>query len=109
MFETQIQEQEEAVMVVAKRASESELRRLYKAFASITDPKGITALLDDICTIREVDEMAQRLDVAFRLDAGESYSSIQERTGASATTIARVSKCLNYGAGGYRHVIDSER
>ena len=96
-------------MVVAKRASKSELQRLYQAFAALSNPDDIKALMEDICTIREIDEMAQRLDVAFRLDGGESYNSIQESTGASATTIARVSKCLNYGAQGYRRVIDSEQ
>ncbi len=96
-------------MMGAKRASDLELQRLYRAFATLDDPVEIKALMEDLCTIREVDEMAQRLDVAFRLDAGESYASIQEKTGVSATTIARVSKCLNYGAEGYRRIIDGER
>jgi TrpR-related protein YerC/YecD len=69
----------------------------------------VEALMEDLCTIREVHEMANRLTVAFMLDAGESYTAIQERTGVSATTIARVSKCLNYGTGGYRAVIDREQ
>ncbi len=93
----------------AKRASDLELQRLYRAFATLDDPAEVKALMDDLCTIREVDEMAQRLDVAFRLDAGESYTAIQEQTGISAATIARVSKCLNYGAQGYRRVIDGEQ
>lgn len=45
--------------------------------------------------------MAQRLEVARRLSQGEPYAAIQGETGASATTVARVSKCLNYGEGGY--------
>jgi TrpR-related protein YerC/YecD len=53
--------------------------------------------------------MAQRLTVAALLDTGESYTVIEGKTGASATTIARVSKCLNYGTGGYRAVMDRER
>ncbi len=93
----------------AKRASDLELQRLYRAFATLDDPAEIQALMDDLCTIREVDEMAQRLDVAFRLDTGESYTAIQEQTGVSAATIARVSKCLNYGSQGYRRVIDGEQ
>jgi TrpR-related protein YerC/YecD len=64
--------------------------------------------MEDLCTIREINEMAQRLTVAALLDEGESYSAIGEKTGASATTIARVSKCLNYGTGGYRAVIDDK-
>ena len=49
--------------------------------------------------------MAQRLHVARMLAAGEHYSAIQETTGASATTISRVSKSLNYGADGYARVL----
>jgi TrpR-related protein YerC/YecD len=96
-------------MTIAKHASDAELLRLYRAFAQSEDSAQVEALMEDLCTIREVHEMAQRLTVAFMLDAGESYTAIQERTGASAPTIARVSKCLNYGTGGYRAVIDRER
>jgi TrpR-related protein YerC/YecD len=49
--------------------------------------------------------MAQRLQVARMLAAGEHYSAIQVTTGASATTISRVSKSLNYGADGYARVL----
>jgi TrpR-related protein YerC/YecD len=58
-----------------------------------------------LCTIREIQDMAQRLEVALMLDSGEHYSAIQETTGASATTISRVSKSLHYGADGYVRVL----
>jgi TrpR-related protein YerC/YecD len=96
-------------MAGTKRASDAELQRLYRAFAEPKTPEQVEALMEDLCTIREVHEMAQRLTVAFMLDAGESYATIEKKTGASATTIARVSKCLNHGAGGYRVAIDRER
>ncbi len=95
-------------MTNTKQVSSEELDRLYRVIADIGDPEQVKALLEDLCTIREVNEMAQRLTVAYMLDAGSSYTTIQEKTGASATTIARVSKCLNYGTGGYRAVIDSK-
>lgn len=63
------------------------------------------SLLLDVCTIREIQEMASRLEVARLLSAGEHYTAIQEKTGASATTIARVNKCLHYGAEGYSTVL----
>ncbi|HBT96111.1 MAG TPA: TrpR YerC/YecD [Coriobacteriia bacterium] len=94
-------------MTLAKHVSDEELQRLYEVIAGISDPTQLRALMEDICTIREINELAQRLTVAFMLDAGESYATIQEKTGASATTIARVSKCLNYGTGGYRSVMGS--
>jgi TrpR-related protein YerC/YecD len=96
-------------MTMVKRAADEDVRRLYDVLAGVEDAEAMRALLVDLCTIGEVDELAQRLAVAFLLDAGESYVAIGERTGASATTIARVSKALNYGAGGYRAAIDGYR
>ena len=60
----------------------------------------------DICTIKEVQDMAQRLDAAILLDEGLSYQKIAEQIEVSSATIGRVSKCLNYGSGGYRNAID---
>jgi TrpR-related protein YerC/YecD len=88
-----------------KRATTAELQQLYQALAALCDPRDIEALLADMCTIREIDEMAGRLNVANLLASEQSYTTITEKTGASATTIARVAKALNYGAGGYRRVL----
>ena len=52
--------------------------------------------------------MAQRLEVARLLKAGETYSRIRELTGASTATVSRVNRCLQYGAGGYRTVLNRE-
>lgn len=82
-----------------------EVDELLRAFASVEDTEEAYAFLQDICTIREIKDMAQRLHVARMLSAGEHYARIREVTGASATTISRVSKALNYGADGYRAII----
>lgn len=79
----------------------AEVDDLLAVLAGIDDQDTLFALLEDLFTIREIKETSQRLAVARMLDAGRSYTSIEEETGASATTIARVSKCLSYGAGGY--------
>jgi len=55
----------------------------------------------DVTTPRELTEMAQRLHVARLLADGMAYAAIEKATGASAATIARVSKCLQYGDTGY--------
>ncbi len=78
---------------------------LIAALLTLEDADEAYALLLDLCTVREIHDMAQRLQVATMLAAGEHYQEIQKATGASATTIARVSKCLNYGADGYREVL----
>ena len=79
-----------------------EVEVLIEVLSSIDDKDAMFALLEDLFTIREIRESSQRLQVARMLDEGRSYARIEEATGASATTIARVSKCLSYGTGGYR-------
>ncbi len=77
-------------------------------FRSILELKTIDecyAFFEDICTIKEVQDMSQRLEVAKLLHEGKSYVQISEQTGASTATIGRVNKCLNYGAGGYRKAL----
>ena len=79
-----------------------EQRALLDALVSLDNADGAYALLQDLCTVREIQDMSQRLTVACLLVEGEHYSAIQGQTGISATTISRVSKALNYGADGYR-------
>ena len=64
---------------------------------------------EDLCTIQEVRDLAQRLEIAKALDAGNSYQSTIEKPGVSTATIGRVKRCLNYGAGGYRLILDRIR
>jgi len=90
------------------RIRTEEVDELLRVFAQLDDPDQVYALLQDLCTPREIADMSQRLQVARLLAAGEHYTQIQERTGASATTISRVSKCLNYGADGYRNVVEMD-
>jgi TrpR-related protein YerC/YecD len=87
------------------RVRTREVDDLILAILSLQDADEAYALLVDLCTIREIQDMAQRLEVARRLDAGEHYTAIQETPGASATTISRVSKSLHYGADGYVRVL----
>ncbi len=84
-----------------------DVEALLDVLSSIDDKDTMYAFLEDVFTIREIRECSQRLSVARMLDEGKSYTKIAEATGASATTIARVSKCLSYGAGGYRAALDA--
>jgi TrpR-related protein YerC/YecD len=61
---------------------------------------------EDLCTIQEIRDLGQRLEIAKALDAGDTYQSAIEKTGVSTATIGRVKRCLNYGAGGYRLILD---
>ena len=81
-------------------------KRLYHALTSLKTEEECRAFLEDICTIKEIVDMAQRFDTALLLDNGYNYQQIGEKVGISTATISRVSRCLNYGSGGYRTVID---
>ncbi len=83
-----------------------EVEELLSALVSLTHNEEAFRLLEDLCTPREILEIAQRLTVAGMLSGGAHYATIQEKTGASATTIARVSKALNYGSGGYQRALE---
>lgn len=60
---------------------------------------------EDACTVKELDAISQRLEVAEMLRGGKNYGEISRATGASTATISRVNRCLNYGKGGYDVVI----
>ena len=61
---------------------------------------------EDICTIKELESLSQRLEVAAMLKSGKNYQEVTRATGASTATISRVNKCLLYGAGGYGIVLE---
>lgn len=83
------------------------LETLAKALLSLRDEAECIAFLKDLCTIREMDDMAQRLEVAILLKAGKNYQEISKTTGASTATISRVSRALVHGSGGYKAVLQN--
>lgn len=83
-----------------------QLEQFYKAILALETTEQCAAFFDDICTIQELESISQRLEVANLLHQGKNYVDINKLTGASTATICRVSKCLSYGEGGYRSVIE---
>lgn len=83
-----------------------EVGQLLHALTLIEDADEARCLLLDLCTIGEIGDLAQRLEVARLLDAGNSYVAVCEETGASSTTVSRVSKCLTGEHAGYRLILD---
>lgn len=81
--------------------------RLFQSFLNLNSIEECYAYFEDLCTVKEVQDMAQRLDTAILLSQGQSYQKIVEEVDVSTATIGRVSKCLNYGAGGYRKAIET--
>ena len=72
----------------------------------IPTEKEVEIFLDDVCTIKEIQDMSQRLHVAKMLSDGKVFNEICGVTGSSSATISRVNKCLMYGDGGYNLVLD---
>ena len=73
--------------------------RLFKVIGSLKGQDEFYSFFEDLCTIRELSDMAQRLDTAILLDEGKNYQTIQTQVGVSPATISRVSRCLQYGDG----------
>lgn len=80
--------------------------RLFKTILQLGSIEECYRYFEDLCTIKEIQDMAQRLDAAILLYEGVSYQKIVEQVKISSATICRVNKCLNYGDGGYRTAIE---
>lgn len=79
---------------------------LFGAMSTLQGPGECAIFLRDLCTLSELEAMAERWQVARLLDEGLPYREISERTGASTTTVTRISHWLRHGEGGYRLVLD---
>ena len=80
--------------------------RLFQTILNLQSLEECYAYFEDICTIKEILDMSQRLDAAILLSQGVSYQKIAQQVEVSSATIGRVSKCLNYGTGGYKQAIE---
>ncbi|MBR2338849.1 MAG: helix-turn-helix domain-containing protein [Clostridia bacterium] len=81
------------------------LDQLFEAILGLQTTEDCYRFFEDVCTINEVQDMAQRYEVALLLEQGMNYQQIAQQVGISTATISRVSRCLNYGSGGYRDAI----
>lgn len=81
--------------------------RLAQVLANLSTAEECYRFLEDLCTIKEIMDMSQRLEVAILLKNGTNYQEINRKTGVSTATISRVNKCLSYGSGGYDDAIRS--
>ena len=81
-------------------------QELLDAILSLQDMEECQAFFSDLCTMQELISFSQRLQVAKRLLAGETYEMIRSQVPVSSSTITRISTELQFGAGGYRSVLD---
>lgn len=92
-------------MDIEKMFERKDVKQLVRSMLLLENEDDVRAFLTDLCTPREVCDFAQRLQVARYLDEGEPYVEVQAQTGASSTTVSRVSKALNGVHGGYRRIL----
>ncbi|WP_090551547.1 YerC/YecD family TrpR-related protein [Natronincola ferrireducens] len=78
---------------------------LFEAILELETVEECYRFFEDVCTIKEIQSISQRLEVAKLLKEGRTYIEIEKTTGASTATISRVNRCLHYGADGYKLVL----
>ena len=90
-----------------RKFDEEMIHELYQAFVKIDSEAVCAQLLEDLCTRKEVEQMAQRLRAARLLMEGKTYTQVMDQTGISSATLSRVSRCVQYGEG-YRKFVTPE-
>ena len=88
-------------------AKSARIDNLFKLLASLDDAQDCRALFDDLCTVKEIDNMAERLFTARLLLEGNTYSQVMARADISSATLSRVSRCVQYGKG-YSRLLKKE-
>ena len=78
---------------------------LFKALVKIENEEECEKFLRDLCTQKELEQMAQRVKAAELLLEGKTYAQVIKETDISSATLSRVSRCIQYGDGGYRLVL----
>ncbi len=91
-------------MAYVSRMKSDQADSFFEAVLSLETMDEAYRFFEDVCTIKEIQSIAQRLEVAKLLKSGKTYNEIEEATGASTATISRVNRSLNYGADGYNIV-----
>ena len=78
---------------------EDKIRQLYQFLTSLRTEEDCAALMDDLCTRKELENMAERLFAAQLLLQGNTYNQVMARADISSATLSRVSRCVQYGSG----------
>lgn len=78
---------------------------LFDAILTLRDREECYHFFDDLCTVKEISDMSQRLEAAKLLLEGKTYEQIVKSAEISTATISRINRCIQYGAGGYQTII----
>jgi TrpR-related protein YerC/YecD len=87
------------------RIESEQVDGLFEAILLLKDMEECYRFFEDICTVKEIQSIAQRLEVSKLLTLNKTYNEIEKETGASTATISRINRSLNYGVEGYDIVL----
>ncbi|TJX14530.1 TrpR-like protein YerC/YecD [Tissierella creatinini] len=93
-------------MTFNSRIKSAQTDSLFEAILKLETQEECYRFFEDICTIKEVQAISQRFEVAKLLKQNKTYNEIESETGASTATISRINRSLNYGADGYRLIFE---
>lgn len=102
----QCKNRKDADMTYESKFKRDDIDELFDAILTLRDREDCYRFFEDICTINEINSIAQRLQVAKLLSEKKTYNEIEKTTKASTATISRINKCIVYGADGYRRVLE---
>jgi len=80
-------------------AKQERIENLFKLITAIDNVDDCRALFDDLCTVKEVENMAERCYAAKLLLDGNTYNQVMAQADISSATLSRVSRCVQYGKG----------
>lgn len=98
--------QKEDGFIMNKKLKREAVDRLFEAILALKTQEECYAFFEDVCTANELLSLSQRYEVARMLREKRTYLDITEATGASAATISRVNRSLNFGSDGYNLVFE---
>ncbi len=80
-------------------AKQQKTEALFQLIASIDSAQDVRALFEDLCTVKEIENMAERCHAARLLMEGNTYNQVMAQADISSATLSRVSRCVQYGKG----------
>lgn len=93
--------------MTAKKVTEEMLHDLFELIVSLESTEDCRLLFEDLCTFKEIEQMALRVRAAQLLIEGKTYNQVIEEVEISSATLSRISRCVQYG-GGYAKLLKKE-